>query len=82
MLLSCRWKDVDPDLPQQPLAGALTVSGLYDLEPLRHTPMVQADLRLTPASVARLFTRDNGSGKTQLCVRFATGAAIVIATEP
>jgi len=65
MLLSCRWKDVDPDLPQQPLAGALSVSGLYDLEPLRHTPMVQADLRLTPASVARLspafFPRPKGA---------------------
>lgn len=36
-----------------------------------------------PASnKSRLFTRDNGSGKTQLCVRFATGAVQVIATEP
>lgn len=31
---------------------------------------------------ARVFCRDNGSGKTQLCVRFATGAIQVIATEP
>jgi arylformamidase len=65
MLLSCRWKDVDADLPQQPLAGALSVSGLYDLEPLRHTPLVQGDLRLTPASVARLspafFPRPKGA---------------------
>jgi hypothetical protein len=30
---------------------------------------------------ARLFVRDNGSGKTQLCVRFATGAVKVLATE-
>lgn len=34
------------------------------------------------ANNARVFTRDNGSGKTQLCVRFPTGATIVIATEP
>jgi arylformamidase len=65
MLLSCRWKDVDADMPQQPLAGALSVSGLYDLEPLRHTPIVQGDLRLTPASVARLspafFPRPKGA---------------------
>lgn len=54
MLLSCRWKDVAPDLPAQPLAGALAVSGLYDLEPLRHTKFLQADLRLTPATVSRL----------------------------
>lgn len=31
---------------------------------------------------ARLYARDNGVGKTQLCVRFATGAVQVIATEP
>lgn len=34
------------------------------------------------ANGARLFTKDNGAGKTQLCVRFATGAVQVIATEP
>jgi hypothetical protein len=33
-------------------------------------------------SHARLFARVNGAGKTQLCVRFATGAVQVIATEP
>ena len=65
MLLSCRWKDVGIDLPAQPLSGALSISGLYDLEPLRHTPMLQADLKLTPASVARLspafFPRPKGT---------------------
>lgn len=30
----------------------------------------------------RLFVRDNGAGKSQLCVRFNTGAVQVIATEP
>ena len=54
MLMSCRWKEVGEDLPGQPLTGALSISGLYDLEPLRHTPSLQADLRLTPASVRRL----------------------------
>jgi hypothetical protein len=33
------------------------------------------------ANGARLFAVDNGSGKTQLAVRFQTGAAIVLATE-
>lgn len=28
-----------------------------------------------------LFMKDNGSGKTQLCVKFSTGATIVLATE-
>ena len=54
MLLSCRWKDVGDDLPATPLAGALSISGLYDLEPLRHVASVKDDLQLTPASVARL----------------------------
>jgi arylformamidase len=54
MLLTCRWKELDPALPLQPLAGALSISGLYDLEPLRHTPCVMRDLRLTPSAVARL----------------------------
>jgi arylformamidase len=54
MLLACRWRDVDPDLPVQPLAGALAISGLYDLEPVRRVPSLQKDLALTPAAVRRL----------------------------
>lgn len=42
--------------------------------------------RADPAAPAvnrgHLYTRDNGSGKTQLCVRFNTGAVQVLATEP
>jgi hypothetical protein len=34
------------------------------------------------ANRARLFVRDNGAGKTQLCVRFHTGVVKVLATEP
>jgi hypothetical protein len=34
------------------------------------------------ANRGRLYTRDNGAGKTQLCVVFGTGAVQVIATEP
>lgn len=54
MLLCCRWKDVDAALPLQPLLGALSISGLYDLEPLRHTPFIQGDLQLTARSANRL----------------------------
>ena len=64
MLLSCRWKEIADDLPAQPLAGALSISGLYDLEPLRHAAFLQPDLQLTPTSVARLspafFPRPHG----------------------
>lgn len=34
------------------------------------------------ANYGLLYTRDNGAGKTQLCVRFGSGAVQVIATEP
>lgn len=65
MLLCCRWKELDDELPMQPVSGALALSGLYDLEPLRHTPMLQADLQLSPSSVARLspafFPRPKGT---------------------
>ena len=54
MLLSCRWKEVDAALPSQPITSALGISGVYDLEPLRHAAFVQPDLQLTPASVRRL----------------------------
>lgn len=54
MLACCRWPDVAPDLPADLLHGAISVSGVFDLEPLRHVPFLQADLRLTPASVRHL----------------------------
>ena len=64
MLLCCRWKRVDDALPAQLVQGALAISGLYDLEPLRHAPFLKDDLRLTPLSVARLspafFPRPKG----------------------
>ena len=65
MLLSCRWKDVGDDLPAKLVPGALSISGLYDLEPIRNTPFLQSDLRLTPQSVRRLspafFPRPRGT---------------------
>ena len=64
MLLSCRWKQVDEEMPPYPLTGALAISGLYDLEPVRLTDFLQTDLRLTPAQVNRLspafFPRPKG----------------------
>lgn len=54
MLLACRWHEVAPDLPAWPLRGALSISGLYDLEPLRHAPFLAPDLRLTASGARRL----------------------------
>jgi arylformamidase len=54
MLMTCRWREVDPGLPLKPIASALSISGLFDLEPLRHVASVKDDLALTGASVRRL----------------------------
>ena len=65
MMLSCRWKDVGDDLPPKLVPGALSISGLYDLEPIRNTPFLQQDLQLTPQAVRRLspafFPRPRGT---------------------
>lgn len=54
MLLCCHWRAVGPDLPPRLVRSALAISGLFELEPLRRTPFLQADLRLTPRAVRRL----------------------------
>jgi arylformamidase len=54
MLLCCRWPEVGPDLPARVVKSALAISGVFDLEPLRRTPFLKDDLRLTPAAVRRL----------------------------
>lgn len=41
-----------------------------------------ADPSAPATNYGRLYFRDNGAGKSQLCVRFATGAVQVLATEP
>lgn len=54
MMLSARWDQVDPLMPATAVTHAVSLSGVFDLEPLRQTPFLQRDLRLTPASVQRL----------------------------
>lgn len=54
MLLACRWPEVDASLPAQPLLGAVALSGLYELEPLRRAPFLAPDLRLSRADALRL----------------------------
>lgn len=53
MLLACLWPVVQKGLPADLVKGALSISGLYDLEPVMHTPFLQPDLRLTPEQVRR-----------------------------
>ncbi len=54
MMLLCQWASVAPDLPEDLIKNALSISGVFDLEPLRHTPFLQDALRLTPTQVARV----------------------------
>jgi arylformamidase len=65
MLLACDWKAVAPDLPADLVRKALSISGVFDLEPLRQTPFLQADLRLTRDSARALspaaFARPPGT---------------------
>lgn len=54
MMLCCDWQAVAPDLPADLVNAALSISGIYELEPLRHAPFLSADLGLTAASARRL----------------------------
>lgn len=54
LLATCHWPTVDPRLPAHLLQAVLALSGVYDLEPIRRTPFLQPDLRLTPSAVRRL----------------------------
>ena len=53
MLLACSWKAYAADLPADLVKNALSISGLYDLEPLRHAHAVKDSLKLTPAQVRK-----------------------------
>lgn len=54
MLLSCQWPKVAQDLPADLVKSAMSISGMFDLEPIRHTPFLMSDLRLTAESALRL----------------------------
>ena len=54
MMLACDWPSVAADLPADLVRAALAVSGVFDLEPLRHAPFLAPDLRLDAESARRL----------------------------
>lgn len=53
-LMLCRWREVRRSLPPDLVKGVLSISGLYDLEPVMHVPFLQPSLRLTPEQVSRV----------------------------
>lgn len=67
MLLCCDWHEVAGDLPARVVHSALAISGVYDLEPIRQTPFLQGDLRLTPEAVGKLspasFRKPDANGR-------------------
>lgn len=72
MMLACRWAEVGADLPATLVRNALSVSGVFDLEPVRLAPFVAPSLRLTPAQVrkaspARLPSPGLREGRGRLC---------------
>ncbi len=54
MMLACDWRAVAPDLPADLVKGALAVSGVFELEPLRHAPFLAPDLNLDAATARKL----------------------------
>jgi arylformamidase len=52
MMLACVWPAYGRELPDNLVRNALSISGLYDLEPVMHTPFLQPSLRLTSEQVA------------------------------
>ncbi|AQV95394.1 aylformamidase [Cupriavidus necator] len=54
MLMAARWPQLGADLPVGLVKGGLSVSGLYDMEPLRRAAFLQRDLQFSEDDVARL----------------------------
>lgn len=50
MMLATDWPALDPSCPPSLMHGGLAISGLFDLEPIRHC-FLNDDLRLDPAAV-------------------------------
>ena len=77
-------RSLDYGVPAEPILQLLdaTTGDIAGLEYKFAEIHESTDVSAPAANKVRLFARDNGSGKTQLCARFPTGAVQVIATEP
>ena len=70
MMLACLWQQHDPALPRDLVSGALAISALHDLEPIMHTPFLQATLQLTPEQVAQASPAACRRRGTARCIRW------------
>ena len=53
MMLACQWHHCQSDLPTDLVKTALSISGLYELDSVMRSPMLQSSLHLTEAQVLR-----------------------------
>lgn len=53
MMLACEWKAYSEGLPARLVKNALSISGLYELDSIRHTPFLQESLQLDAAQVKK-----------------------------
>ena len=53
MMMACEWSRYAKDLPPDLVKSALAISGLFELESVRRSPMLQADLRLDDAQAVQ-----------------------------
>lgn len=54
MMLACEWPRVAAELPPDLVRTAVAISGLFELEPLRHAPFLAPDIGLDAAGARRL----------------------------
>jgi len=54
MMMAALWPKFAPDLPLNLVKAGVLLSGLYDLEPVRHADFVNVDLKLTEQDIAPL----------------------------
>jgi arylformamidase len=54
MMLALQWPVLSPDLPADLVKGAVSLSGVFEVEPLRHAPFLAPDLGLDEGRAHRL----------------------------
>ena len=54
MMMAAVWPAFDADLPANLMKGGILLSGVYDLEPVRHAEFVNVDLKLDAKDIAPL----------------------------
>ncbi|MFM8766387.1 MAG: alpha/beta hydrolase [Rubrivivax sp.] len=54
MMLALQWPLLSPDLPADLVKGAVSLSGVFEVEPLRHAPFLAPDLGLDEGRAHRL----------------------------